>query len=143
LNGYEDVKPRLLEMKALSQEGLGMVCPFSRRGLISKPSQSHADKTPRTYDFPLPALSIHDNADSHLRTDLLHILSKGQCGNDLCTGALCVFIREWHAASQYLGFHVLGTCSRGSLGVLHRAKACWQLLYRRTVFDVSLGRVSD
>ncbi|KAJ7896273.1 hypothetical protein B0H14DRAFT_2678905 [Mycena olivaceomarginata] len=25
LNGYEDVKPRLLEMKALSQEGLGMI----------------------------------------------------------------------------------------------------------------------
>lgn len=27
LKGYEDVKPRLLEMKALAQEGLGMVCP--------------------------------------------------------------------------------------------------------------------
>ena len=26
LSGYEEVKPRLLEMKALSQEGLGMVC---------------------------------------------------------------------------------------------------------------------
>jgi hypothetical protein len=25
LSGYEDVKPRLLEMKAISQEGLGMV----------------------------------------------------------------------------------------------------------------------
>ncbi len=25
LNGYEDVKPRLLEMKALAQQGLGMV----------------------------------------------------------------------------------------------------------------------
>jgi hypothetical protein len=25
LRGYEDVKPRLLEMKALAQEGLGMV----------------------------------------------------------------------------------------------------------------------
>ena len=25
LSGYEDVKPRLLEMKALAQEGLGMV----------------------------------------------------------------------------------------------------------------------
>ena len=25
LSGYEEVKPRLLEMKALSQEGLGMV----------------------------------------------------------------------------------------------------------------------
>jgi hypothetical protein len=27
LKGYDDVKPRLLEMKALSQEGLGMVTP--------------------------------------------------------------------------------------------------------------------
>lgn len=26
LKGYDDVKPRLLEMKALAQEGLGMVC---------------------------------------------------------------------------------------------------------------------
>ena len=26
LRGYEDVKPRLLEMKAFAQEGLGMVC---------------------------------------------------------------------------------------------------------------------
>lgn len=26
LSGYEDVKPRLLEMKSLAQEGLGMVC---------------------------------------------------------------------------------------------------------------------
>lgn len=25
LSGYDDVKPRLLEMKALAQEGLGMV----------------------------------------------------------------------------------------------------------------------
>lgn len=25
LKGYEDVKPRLLEMKALAQQGLGMV----------------------------------------------------------------------------------------------------------------------
>jgi hypothetical protein len=25
LRGYDDVKPRLLEMKALAQEGLGMV----------------------------------------------------------------------------------------------------------------------
>lgn len=30
LRGYEDVKPRLLEMKALAQEGLGMVRTPSR-----------------------------------------------------------------------------------------------------------------
>lgn len=26
MKGYDDVKPRLLEMKAVAQEGLGMVC---------------------------------------------------------------------------------------------------------------------
>ena len=34
LSGYEDVKPRLLEMKALAQEGLGMV-----RGITYTPDQ--------------------------------------------------------------------------------------------------------
>ena len=32
LSGYHDVKPRLLEMKALAQEGLGMVSIGHRIG---------------------------------------------------------------------------------------------------------------
>jgi len=44
LNGYEDVKPRLLEMKALAQEGLGMIkaphittFPLTRNIIVAAP----------------------------------------------------------------------------------------------------------
>lgn len=60
LSGYEDVKPRLLEMKALAQEGLGMVgctniLSHSNIHLIAHDSQI---KTPRisTFRFPTNAL---------------------------------------------------------------------------------------
>jgi hypothetical protein len=36
MKGYEDVKPRLLEMKAFAQEGLGMVRSWSCRPLTLK-----------------------------------------------------------------------------------------------------------
>lgn len=35
LSGYEDVKPRLLEMKAIAQEGLGMVSTLLNKALTS------------------------------------------------------------------------------------------------------------
>ena len=34
LSGYEDVKPRLLEMKAFAQEGLGMVRYKPHSGIV-------------------------------------------------------------------------------------------------------------
>uniref|UniRef100_A0A8H7XP26 DUF2470 domain-containing protein n=1 Tax=Psilocybe cubensis TaxID=181762 RepID=A0A8H7XP26_PSICU len=38
LSGYEDVKPRLLEMKAFAQEGLGMVCLYvTYHTILDKP----------------------------------------------------------------------------------------------------------
>lgn len=35
MTGYDDVKPRLLEMKAIAQEGLGMVCLWCGSVFIS------------------------------------------------------------------------------------------------------------
>lgn len=39
LRGYDDVKPRLLEMKAVAQEGLGMVSIYTSWAIshLSKP----------------------------------------------------------------------------------------------------------
>lgn len=54
LRGYEDVKPRLLEMKALAQEGLGMVRTTSSDCQIRKYSHSSQKiKAPHitTFDF--------------------------------------------------------------------------------------------
>ena len=60
LKGYDDVKPRLLEMKAKAQEGLGMVrtpthpiptvlnSPFDR----SKPPKSHPSTCPQKCSRP-------------------------------------------------------------------------------------------
>ena len=54
LSGYDDVKPRLLEMKALAQEGLGMV----RHNLLSSEyciiNISEQIKAPKITSFDLP-----------------------------------------------------------------------------------------
>jgi hypothetical protein len=47
LSGYEEVKPRLLEMKALSQEGLGMVSRVDFFKLIG--IYRYPDKSPKNY----------------------------------------------------------------------------------------------
>lgn len=50
LRGYEDVKPRLLEMKALAQEGLGMVSVLIFCELI-KVSNCEVDKDSTYHHF--------------------------------------------------------------------------------------------
>jgi hypothetical protein len=42
LKGYEDVKPRLIEMKALAQEGLGMVRATWRRRIHTNTPQGQS-----------------------------------------------------------------------------------------------------
>lgn len=52
LRNYDDVKPRLLEMKAISQEGLGMVIVFL--ALASRHSPIFAqDQSPTYHRFCL------------------------------------------------------------------------------------------
>jgi drug/metabolite transporter (DMT)-like permease len=51
LTGYEDVKPRLLEMKALAQEGLGMVSALFLKSYVAYTSQI---KSPRISSLSLP-----------------------------------------------------------------------------------------
>lgn len=53
LSGYEDVKPRLLEMKALAQEGLGMVRYNLPQSCISL-SNLEQIKAPKITSFDLP-----------------------------------------------------------------------------------------
>jgi len=51
LTSYEDVKPRLLEMKALAQEGLGMVSPLFLKFYFAYVPQI---KSPRISTLSLP-----------------------------------------------------------------------------------------
>ena len=56
LSGYEDVKPRLLEMKALAQEGLGMVRYHNLHApcILIISFESAQIKTPKITSFDLP-----------------------------------------------------------------------------------------
>jgi hypothetical protein len=56
LSGYEDVKPRLLEMKALAQEGLGMVRynPTHRSVLYNISLNFEQIKAPKITSFEMP-----------------------------------------------------------------------------------------
>lgn len=55
LSGYDEVKPRLLGMKAEAQEALGMVCPIQRPLTILSDREYHAQiKAPQITTFHLP-----------------------------------------------------------------------------------------
>jgi Protein of unknown function (DUF2470)/Domain of unknown function (DUF4499) len=74
LSGYEDVKPRLLEMKALAQEGLGMVryhLLLPRIGIVIYLLNFEQIKAPKITSFDLP--TRHACISGFLCTGVLYL----------------------------------------------------------------------
>jgi hypothetical protein len=77
LSGYEDVKPRLLEMKALAQEGLGMVRYNLRHPLsIVQFYFFWQIKVPKITSFELPTRDAYISAFVVTAVFYLHFVQK-------------------------------------------------------------------
>lgn len=116
LRGYEDVKPRLLEMKALAQEGLGMIkaprittFPLTRDIIIAGSlmlCQAYVSYSPA--DSPSPAFYLAHFVQQFLGVGIMRPLSN--------------FIFSLHALESLYTFHLCRKHHTGlGLGALYVA----------------------
>lgn len=106
LRSYDDVKPRLLEMKAISQEGLGMVTLASITFAINHSPTSAQDQSPTYHRFRLPLQRharlrntrpvVYRVSLSRSRADYIPLLGSRTIGHDIslcfCRGPRCILL---------------------------------------------------
>lgn len=134
LSGYEDVKPRLLEMKAIAQEGLGMVCTCLMISAATEINSVNTDQITRAHNLQVPPHGVHAHVFPRLRDDLLQILPQRQYRFSLHTGTLRVLVPRWHNSSGTLDIYVCNTCAGGHLHLHPCAQARRELPYGCTLF---------
>ncbi|OAX33749.1 hypothetical protein K503DRAFT_859607 [Rhizopogon vinicolor AM-OR11-026] len=107
LSKYEDVKPRLLGMKAEAQEGLGML------------------KTPQLATFRLPPLALASALVSLTYFYLFSPPSPGPTFLDIPVGAMDAFFSPAHAFRSATGFGLSFRTACTILGTVHAAETLY------------------